>query len=416
MTDILWLLVGVAVATKRVFGVWMPWLATTPSGTLMPSAGLALFGAIVSVYVAYRVTASTLNRPSYGQAVAIVGLTAAISTVGLVVSREYWSREWLIVCFGLWLAALLGHRFLYRQLDIVEPMTVITNERSLADAIDQSPFASVDAVVAPNGDPSRIRLTRDSTLVVDLRSVLSPAMAQFVSSTSLSGHSVRPLVDVFEEFTGRLPIVHLVDGWELTRPVSRSGYTPFKRVIDLLLVVVTAIVWVPITCVVAVAIYIDSGRPLIYRQTRVGRQGKPFTLVKFRTMVVNAEPHGPRFTLLDDPRLTRIGRVLRRSRLDELPQLWNVLVGDLSLVGPRPERPMFVERFASTIPFYTARHLIRPGITGWAQVHRGYGDSDEAAFDKLTYDLYYVKHASLWLDTRILGGSIVTVLRGSGAR
>jgi lipopolysaccharide/colanic/teichoic acid biosynthesis glycosyltransferase len=133
-------------------------------------------------------------------------------------------------------------------------------------------------------------------------------------------------------------------------------------------------------------------------------------------MVNNAESSGPQFAKPNDPRLTRIGGFLRKSRIDEVPQLWNVLKGDLSLVGPRPERPIFVGQDSRSIPFYDSRHLIRPGVTGWAQVNFGYADDGADAIEKLTYDLYYVKYSSVWLDVHILGLSIWTVLSGFGAR
>jgi lipopolysaccharide/colanic/teichoic acid biosynthesis glycosyltransferase len=164
------------------------------------------------------------------------------------------------------------------------------------------------------------------------------------------------------------------------------------------------------------AVKIDSRGPALYRQVRVGRSDEEFTLVKFRTMVNNAELSGPQFARPSDPRLTRIGSFLRKSRVDEVPQLWNVLKGDLSLVGPRPERPVFVEQYSRTIPFYDSRHLIRPGVTGWAQVNFGYADDDADAIEKLTYDLFYVKESSVWLDVHILGLSVWTVLSGFGAR
>ena len=165
-----------------------------------------------------------------------------------------------------------------------------------------------------------------------------------------------------------------------------------------------------------VAVKIDTPGPAIYSQVRIGREGSQFTLYKFRTMVNDAEIDGPKFAAEDDPRLTRTGRLLRKTRMDELPQLWNVIRGNLSLVGPRPERPVFVDGYVETIPFYNNRSLVRPGVTGWAQVNYGYADDEADAIEKLTYDLYYVKHMALDLDTQIIGKSIWTVLTGFGAR
>ena len=211
-------------------------------------------------------------------------------------------------------------------------------------------------------------------------------------------------------------MVHLAEGWELSQPVSRSSYAPVKRVLDVILVALTLPVWVLVCAVVAVVVRIDSQGPVFYSQERVGRDGRLFTLTKFRTMGADAEADGPMFATENDPRITRVGRVLRKSRLDEFPQLWAGLKGDMSLIGPRPERPIFVAEYASEIPFYGSRTLVRPGVTGWAQVNYGYADHQAEAVEKLTYDLFYIKHSSFWLDLEILGRSIWTVATGSGAR
>lgn len=186
----------------------------------------------------------------------------------------------------------------------------------------------------------------------------------------------------------------------------------FDGAVSLTLLVLLA----PVMAVIAFAVRRGSPGPALFRQIRVGRDGVPFQILKFRTMVRDAERRGARLTGKQDTRITPLGRRMRRAKLDELPQLWNVLRGDLSLVGPRPEQGRFVERFSETIPFYTHRHLVRPGVTGWAQVKYGYADSEADTVEKLSYDLYYVKHVSPWLDLEILGKSIWTVLSGFGAR
>ncbi len=172
----------------------------------------------------------------------------------------------------------------------------------------------------------------------------------------------------------------------------------------------------PVTVVAAGLIKLDSPGPVFYRQTRVGRHGKTFTLLKFRSMRVDAEREGPRWASVGDPRVTRVGRFLRLTRIDELPQLLNVLRGDMSLIGPRPERPHFVDQLAEVVPDYQSRHEIPPGITGWAQVNYPYGASVEDARHKLTYDLYYLRHRSRGLDFRILLRTVRVVLFGIGAR
>jgi lipopolysaccharide/colanic/teichoic acid biosynthesis glycosyltransferase len=168
----------------------------------------------------------------------------------------------------------------------------------------------------------------------------------------------------------------------------------------------------------AILIWLESGRPIFYRQERVGQKGQPITLFKLRTMQVDAEAKtGPVWAAANgDPRITRIGSFLRKSRIDELPQLFNVLKGQMSFVGPRPERPCFVDELKKVIPYYNERHSVKPGITGWAQVRLGYGSSVEETEMKLRHDLYYIKHMSPWLDLLILVDTVKVILFGRGAR
>jgi exopolysaccharide biosynthesis polyprenyl glycosylphosphotransferase len=172
----------------------------------------------------------------------------------------------------------------------------------------------------------------------------------------------------------------------------------------------------PLMAVTAAAIRADSKGPVLYRQKRVGMNGGEFELLKFRSMRVDAESCGPRWAQQDDPRVTRVGRFIRKARIDEIPQLWNVLKGDMSLIGPRPERPEFVRLLNEEIPFYHLRHSVRPGITGWAQVNYRYGASKEDALEKLQYDLFYIKNLSAAIDLHILMRTVRVVLFGTGAR
>ena len=196
----------------------------------------------------------------------------------------------------------------------------------------------------------------------------------------------------------------------------RAG-TARKRLLDLLIAVMGLATSLPLLLIVAVLIKLDSRGPALYRQERVGFEGKTFTLYKFRSMRRDAEPAGvPEWASIDDPRTTRIGRFIRFTRIDELPQLFNVLRGDMSIIGPRPERPYFVNRLATEIPFYSARHCVKPGITGWAQVNAPYGASTEDTRTKLRYDLYYIKHCSFRLDVLILLRTIRVIILQEGAR
>lgn len=190
-----------------------------------------------------------------------------------------------------------------------------------------------------------------------------------------------------------------------------------KRGWDIVIALAILVLTLPLMAIVAVAIQLDSPGPIIYRQQRVGQFGRIFTVFKFRSMAIDAEACGkPRWAQTQDPRVTRIGRIIRAARIDELPQLANVISGEMSLVGPRPERPHFVEQLAQAIPLYRQRAYVKPGLTGWAQVNYPYGASVEDAREKLAYDLYYVKHRSVWLDLIILLKTIRVVLFHEGAR
>ena len=415
--DVVALALGVVAASALVFGTPLPWNASIPPGaSIWPLMGFLGVGALLGSYMSVRMWLRTTPRASYGRALAIVGIAGAFTAVALVISREYWSRGFLFAALGTWLVASLAIRAVRRRRPWTERVVLVTAEKGLVDDLRNSPHLDVDSVFDPAGESPDGPLDFESTLVVDLRPVMSEKMAQYVASSNLSGVALRSLSSVYEEHTGRLPMVHLAEGWELSAPVSRNQYADFKRSIDFFLTMVTAPLWLFLAALIWIAVKVDSRGPAIYTQERVGYDGSTFTLYKFRTMVTDAEANGPQFASAHDDRLTRVGRYLRKIRLDEIPQLWNVLKGDLSLVGPRPERPVWTEQFEETIPFYGYRHLIRPGVTGWAQINYGYADDEADTVEKLTFDLYYVKHMSLWLDLRILGSSMWTVLSGFGAR
>jgi exopolysaccharide biosynthesis polyprenyl glycosylphosphotransferase len=210
------------------------------------------------------------------------------------------------------------------------------------------------------------------------------------------------LAGFFEHVFGRVPIEHVSTAWfmsilHLKQPVY-ARWT--KRTFDILLAAIGLLVVSPVFVAVALAVR-TTGRPILYRQTRVGEGGRLFTIYKFRTMVPDAEANGARFACEGDARTTKCGRFLRRTHLDELPQLWNVLRGDMAIVGPRPERPEFVEVLEQTVPFWTRRSLVTPGVTGWAQLKCGYATEQYEMAEKLSYDLWYLRHRSLVVDLAI---------------
>ena len=235
----------------------------------------------------------------------------------------------------------------------------------------------------------------------------------------LNGIQITDLARFFERVHGRVPIESLKASWLIYGNGFRQNWARrlVKRMFDLLVASALLLVFLPMMTLVAVLIALEGGGPVIYRQERVGLRGVPFVVFKFRSMQKDAESDGtPRWATPKDSRVTSLGRILRRSRIDELPQLFNVLKGEMSFVGPRPERPVFVTMLTEQIPYYAVRHSVKPGITGWAQVRYSYGATVEQSVKKLEYDLYYVKNNTLFLDLLVLLETVRVVLLGEGAR
>jgi sugar transferase (PEP-CTERM system associated) len=264
---------------------------------------------------------------------------------------------------------------------------------------------------------SRLNVDRVVVSLADARGKLP--MDKLLDIRLESGVTFDHLASVYEEYTGKIAVENLRPSWLIFSEGFRKTriLLATKRAIDLVVSAVGAVLAAPIMLIVALAIRFTSHGPILYHQRRVGLHGQVFTVHKFRTMKTDAERHtGPMWSTANDDRITSIGRVLRRTRLDELPQLWNVLIGEMSFVGPRPERPEFVSQLTEKIPFYGQRHVLKPGLTGWAQVRYTYGASVEDAIEKLQYDLYYIKNLSVALDVVIMLETIKTVILRRGAR
>jgi lipopolysaccharide/colanic/teichoic acid biosynthesis glycosyltransferase len=281
------------------------------------------------------------------------------------------------------------------------------------------PFGRADHLLASTGadwvvaDSSEAVPRGMTGVVADLDNELAPEWERLLARAALSGLPVYHWKQVAESLTGMVEIEHLSEN-TFGSLLPSSIYLRFKRLVD----VTAALVILPLAIVIAIpvilAILIEDGRPVLFRQRRMGFRGRPFVMLKFRTMrVANS---GPAFTQANDPRITRVGRVIRRCRIDELPQIINILAGDMSWIGPRPEAIELAEWYESQIPFYEYRHIVRPGITGWAQVNQGNVAEIKAATGKLRYDFYYIKYFSAWLDLLIAAKTVRTILTGFGAR
>lgn len=230
------------------------------------------------------------------------------------------------------------------------------------------------------------------------------------------GLDVTDFKKVIEDITGKVPITYLDEYWFLMelRNLNKKYYWFVKRMLDVTVSVIGLVLLLPLFPIAALAIKIDSPGPVLYFQTRVGRRGRLFRVWKLRTMVQDADKNNVHWTLANDKRITRLGSFLRKVRADEFPQFINILKGDMTLIGPRPEAESLVELYTKEIPFYAERHMVTPGVTGWAQINYGYGNSIEDARIKLKYDLYYIKNRDMLLDLVILLKTIRTVVTGKG--
>ena len=248
----------------------------------------------------------------------------------------------------------------------------------------------------------------------------SVRLSRRVLQARLCGVEVLDLPTLYERVTGRIPVRYIEDQWLLFADgfylLSKEYVQRIKRVFDFFFSGLLLSLTLPLTAVTALAVVLESKGPVFYQQQRVGKGCKVFTVYKFRSMRCHSETNGARWAQQRDPRVTRVGRWIRIFHIDELPQLWNVFKGDMSLVGPRPERPEFVKELDSHIPYYCVRHTVSPGLTGWAQINYPYGASAEDALRKLEYDLFYIKNMSVFLDFKILIKTIGVVILGEGAR
>lgn len=267
--------------------------------------------------------------------------------------------------------------------------------------------------------PSIVRARNVDRVVVSLADARGKLPMEKLLEMKLEGVTFDHLPSVYEEYTGKIAVENLRPSWLIFSEGFRKSRTQLaiKRSLDVLIAAVGLVAGAPVFAATALAVRLSSPGPVLYHQRRVGQRGRIFTMHKFRSMRQDAEAAtGPVWASKDgDPRATTVGRIMRKTRLDELPQLWNILMGDMSFVGPRPERPEFVADLTKQIPYYGQRHVVRPGLTGWAQVRYSYGASKEDALQKLQFDLFYIKNFSVSLDAYIIFETVKTVILRKGA-
>jgi sugar transferase (PEP-CTERM system associated) len=375
--------VGSALILIALLYLLVPWLIVADG------ASLPAFAIFLTSILAWRLVFNHFTRlRSFGERVLIVGTDATAQTIAnQIVAQDDFGYD--VVGFidedASRVMQSIGDRRVVGSLDDLE--RVVTRY-------------SVDRLIVGMSD-RRGRLP--------VRALLR---------SKLRGIRVEDVNTVYERLTGKLLVEDLRPSWLIfSDDYCASHWTRrSKRVFDVLLAWIALVLSSPFLLLTALAVWLESGSPIFYRQERVGENGRVFTLNKFRSMRKDAEQGTPVWARAEDDRVTRIGRFIRKTRLDELPQLWNVLRGDMSFVGPRPERPFFVNQLSEQVQFYEQRHAVKPGITGWAQVKYRYGASFEDSLEKLRYDLYYVKHLSIPFDLTILFDTVKVVLFAKGAR
>ncbi len=280
----------------------------------------------------------------------------------------------------------------------------------------------LSGLVVLGGEPELLPIVRQhrvEEIILAITHGLSDKLFRAILDAKEIGVKITPMPILFEQITGRVPVEYVGDSWYVALPLDNASTSGIalvsKRAFDIVAASIGLIAFGVLLPFIALAIRLDSRGPIFYLQARVGQGGRVFTVRKLRTMVTDAEQAGRAvWASKNDPRITRVGKFLRKTHLDELPQLWNILRGEMSVVGPRPERPEFVAQLEKQIPFYRLRHSVKPGMAGWALIKAGYVDNLESARLRVEYDLYYIKHQSIWLDFWILFQTVGQVLMFRG--
>lgn len=375
--------------------------------------------------------------------VLIACILGIISSATASYAFDHWrfDRVTLILLFSLSLIFCLGWRWLYyiNADKITHPLRVLLVGADRSGKVRQLlaeglPKAEIVGYVGEpgedNGSEKRLgpsfmaleaaRKTHATMIVLLPDAPLDDEIAHDLLEAKLHGVMVVDIRSFYEHVVQRLPLSQINDEWLLQAEGfslnTRGSLRRLKRALDVMLSLGLLILTLPVTLISALIVRLESPGPVIYRQDRVGLHEKEFTVYKFRSMRQDAEKDGAVWAAKNDSRVTRFGKIMRKTRIDELPQLWNVLKGDMSFIGPRPERMTFVKELKKKIPYYGMRHTVKPGLTGWAQVSYPYGASEEDARKKLEYDLYYIKNLSILMDIRILFKTMGVVLFPSGAR
>jgi lipopolysaccharide/colanic/teichoic acid biosynthesis glycosyltransferase len=398
----------IAAIAPLFYYTWDPYASASLFGMLD-----AYSGSLISVTLGFYVVKRVTNFPTTHEAAAVLPIFAGCFALVLgVLAILGWRFDWWPMSIGfalsvIWLTGVLlvAHHMRRRQfalLPIGDTLSLMSQPGPQWKVLGATPTL-----------PSPC-----DGVVVDLRADIPGHWEQFLTSCVLSGVPVFHVTQAREKLSGRLDIRHLSENM-LTSHDPHHAYLALKRVIDTAGALVALVLLSPLLILTAIAIKLDSRGPALFTQARMAKGGKKFTIYKFRTMKIGTAATTSRndaMTKDRDPRITRLGAFLRKSRIDELPQILNILKGEMSWIGPRPEAIPLAEWYESQLPFYQYRHIVPPGITGWAQVNQGHVTDPSDVLDKLHYDFFYIKNFSLWLDLLIVLKTLRTMLTGFGAR
>ena len=403
-------IVVIAVVVPMLFRVVvgdLEWTNRWLQQTTLASGVAVLFG-----YLVYRRMADFPGARATRHIWLSLSATYGVTIAYFLFVRADYSRYQLAASFVLAIACFYALYFIVRRVQPFRFLIVPGGEADRLATVTGAEWVMMDS-------PDKV----DSTctgVVADLRYDYPEQWMRFITEMAVAGYPVYHFKQIQESLTGRVEIEHLSEN-SLGSLVPGRVYLRLKMAVDWLAAFVLAPVLLPFMAVIAILIRLESSGPAFYRQQRMGYRGRPFTMWKFRTMADGiaapaADGYEQATTKPDDARITRIGRILRHHRIDELPQIINILLGQMSWIGPRPEAVPLSERYQAELPFYRYRHIVRPGISGWAQVNQGHVTEVDAVHGKLHYDFYYIKHCSLWLDTLIVLRTARTMLFGFGAK
>ena len=388
---------------------------------------MIIVGALIAYYIAnvYNVAANRYKLKDMTTVIVINGILMTVTTF----SKIFTFYEGIIL-FGIITIFQIAFRYIVIMAVVEKERVVFVGENDYTEDLLESVKKDGQYVFVTSLNNTDMKAlgkeilelynTKKFDVLVDFTDKLlrDPKITEKLLQYKLEGLQYYNYLEFYETYENKLPISHLSPQWFLENTGFEIYHNNFnlkaKRLLDLLFALLIGIFAAPVIVLAAIIVKLESKGPVFFIQERIGEGNKKFNIVKFRSMTTDAEKDGPQWASKNDNRVTKFGKIMRATRIDELPQLWNVLRGEMSFVGPRPEREYFIQQLEKEIPYYNLRHTVKPGLTGWAQVMYPYGASVEDAYRKLQYDLYYIKHHSIPFDVKVLLKTVTIVIFGKG--